>query len=90
MNHVLIIDACESDYKVMAGLLTKFGYNPIKANSIEIGKVEAAKLPPGAVIVTAKRLPDGTARELINWLKTEGYKFPVIAILENLNGMEVA
>lgn len=69
MNHVLIIDASESDYKVMAGLLTKFGYNPTKANSIEIGKVEAAKLPPGAVIVTAKRLPDGTARELINWLK---------------------
>lgn len=90
MNHVLIIDACESDYKVIAGLLTKFGYNPTKANSIEIGKVEAAKLPPGAVIVTAKRLPDGTARELINWLKTEGYKFPVIAIVENLNGMEVA
>lgn len=90
MNHVLIIDACESDYKVMSGLLTKFGYNPTKANSIEIGKVEAAKLPPGAVIVTAKRLPDGTARELINWLKAQGYKFPVIAIVENLNGMEVA
>lgn len=40
MNHVLIIDTCESDYKVMAGLLTMFGYNPTKANRIEIGKVD--------------------------------------------------
>ena len=59
------------------------------AESIKAGKVEAVKLPPGAVIVTAIRLPDGTARELINWLKTENYGFPVIAIVENLNNADV-
>ena len=31
----------------------------------------------------------GTAQELINWLKTEGYKFPVIAIVDNLNKPDV-
>lgn len=73
----------------MSGLLTRSGYDPILAESIETGKVEAAKLPPGAVIVTAMRLPDGTARELIDWLKTEGYGFPVIAIVDNLNASDL-
>ncbi|MFV9805679.1 sigma-54-dependent transcriptional regulator [Phocaeicola vulgatus] len=35
------------------------------------------------------KLPDGTAREFINWLKAEDYKFPVIAIVENLSPMEL-
>ena len=88
MNKILIVDASASDSRVMSSLLVRAGYDPILAESIEAGKVEAAKLPPGAVIVTAMRLPDGTAREFINWLKTEGYGFPVIAIVDNLNGMD--
>ena len=90
MNKILIVDASASDCRVMSSLLSRAGYDPLGVDSIEAGKVEAAKLPPGAVIVTAMRLPDGTARELIDWLKAEGYKFPVIAIVENLNGMDVA
>lgn len=89
MNKVLIIDASESDGRIMLGLLTRAGYDPVLAESIEAGKVEAAKLPPGAVIVTAMRLPDGTAREFINWLKTEGFGFPVIAIVENLDPLDI-
>ncbi len=89
MNKVLIIDASESDGRIMSGLLTRVGYDPVVAESIETGKVESAKLPPGAVIVTAMKFRDGTAREFINWLKTEGYKFPVIAIVDNLNPMEL-
>ncbi len=85
MNKILIVDASASDGRIMAGLLTRAGYDPVVTDCIEAGKVEAAKLPPGAVIVTAIRLPDGTAKEFINWLKTEGYKFPVIAIVDNLN-----
>lgn len=89
MNKVLIIDGSESDGRIMSGLLTRAGYDPVVAESIEDGKVEAAKLPPGAVIVTAMRLSDGTARELINWLKTEGFSFPVIAIVENLDPLDI-
>lgn len=89
MNKVLIIDASESDGRIMSGLLTRTGYAPLCTKSIEAGKVEAAKLPPGAVIVTAMRLSDGTARDLINWLKKGGYGFPVIAIVENLNNADV-
>ena len=85
MNKILIVDASASDGRIMAGLLTRAGYDPVVTDCIEAGKVEAAKLPPGAVIVTAMRLSDGTAKEFINWLKTEGYKFPVIAIVDNLN-----
>ena len=85
MNKILIVDASASDGRIMAGLLTRAGYDPVVTDCIEAGKVEAAKLPPGAVIVTAMRLSDGAAKEFINWLKTEGYKFPVIAIVDNLN-----
>ncbi len=85
MNKILIVDASAPDGRIMAGLLTRAGYDPVVTDCIEAGKVEAAKLPPGAVIVTAMRLSDGTAKEFINWLKTEGYKFPVIAIVDNLN-----
>ena len=31
----------------------------------------------------------GTARELIGWLKAEGYKFPVLAVVDNLVPMEL-
>lgn len=89
MNKILIVDASASDGRIMAGLLTRAGYNPVVTDCIEAGKVEAAKLPPGAVIVTAIRLPDGTVRDLINWLKKETYGFPVIAIVENLNNADV-
>ena len=85
MNNVLIVDSSASDGRIMVGLLTRAGYDPVVTDCIEAGKVEAAKLPPGAVIVTAMRLSDGTAKEFINWLKTEGYKFPVIAIVDNLH-----
>lgn len=90
MNTILIVDASASDSRIMSGLLTRAGYNPVFVDSIEAGKVEAAKLPPGAVVVTAMTLPDGTAREFIDWLKMERYGFPVIAIVENLNGLDVA
>ena len=89
MNKVLIVDASASDGRIMAGLLIRAGYNPVVTDCIEAGKVEAAKLPPGAVIVTAMLLSDGTARELINWLKTEGFSFPVIAIVENLDPLDI-
>lgn len=56
MNTILIVDASASDCRVMYSLLSRAGYDPIGVDSIEAGKVEVAKLPPGAVIVTAMRL----------------------------------
>lgn len=47
------------------------------------------KLPPGAMIVTAMKFTGGTAQDLINWQKSEGYKFSVIAIVDNLNQSEL-
>ena len=89
MNSILIVDASASDCRIMSSLLSRAGYAPIGVESIEAGKNEVAKLPPGAVIVTAMRLSDGTAREFINWLKTEGFSFPVIAIVENLDPLDI-
>lgn len=63
MNKILIVDASVSDIRVMSNLLSRAGYAPLGVESIEVGKVEAAKLPPGAVIVTAMLLSDGTAKE---------------------------
>lgn len=68
MNQILIIDASDSDRRLMSGLLTRAGYEPIVVDSIEAAKEKVVKLPPGAVIVSALSFLDGTAKELINWL----------------------
>ena len=85
MNKILIVDASESDRRLMSGLLTRAGYEPIAVDKMEAAKDEVAKLPPGAVVVAAMKFTGGTAQELINWQKREGYKFPVIAIVDNFN-----
>lgn len=90
MNKVLIVDASESDRRLMSGLLTRAGYEPIAVESMEAAKEAVTKLPPGAVVVAAMKFTGGTAQELVNWQKREGYKFPVIAILDNLNPLEIA
>lgn len=89
MNKVLIVDASESDRRLMSGLLTRAGYEPITVDSMEVAKEEVAKLPPGAVVVTAMKFAHGTAQELINWQKCEGYKFPVIAVVDNMNAVDL-
>lgn len=89
MNKVLIADASESDRRLMSGLLTRAGYEPIDVGSMEAAKEEVAKLPPGAVVVADHKLPDGSAKELVNWQKGEGLSFPVIAIVNNLNGADL-
>ena len=90
MNKILIVDASESDRRLMSGLLVKSGYEPIAVDSMEAAKEKVAELPPGAVVVAAMKFTGGTALELINWQKREGYKFPVIAIVDNLNPLEIA
>ena len=67
MNKILIVDASESDRRLMSGLLTRVGYEPIAVDTMEAAKDEVAKLPPGAVIVTAMKFSRDTAQELINW-----------------------
>ena len=53
MNKVLIVDASESDRRLMSGLLAKHGYEPIAVDKMEAEKEDVAKLPLGAVVVTA-------------------------------------
>ena len=89
MNKILIVDASESDSRLMSGLLVKSGYEPIAVDKMEAAKDEVAKLPPGAVVVASMKFTGGTAQELINWQKREGYKYPVIAIVDNLNPMDL-
>ena len=89
MNKILIVDASESDRRLMSGLLTRAGYEPITVDKMEAAKEEVAKLPPGAVVVAAMKFTGGTAQELINWQKREGYKFPVIAIVDNFNAVDI-
>ena len=89
MNKIFIVEASESDRRLMSGLLTLAGYEPTAVESMEAAKEEVAKLPPGAVIVADYKLPDGSAKELVNWQKGEGFSFPVIAIVNNLNGADL-
>ena len=90
MNKVIIVDASESDRRLMSGLLVKSGYEPIAVESMEAAKDAVVKLPPGAVVVTAMKFAHGTAQELVSWQKHEGYKFPVVAVVDNLNPLEIA
>ena len=74
----------------MSGLLVKSGYEPITVDNLEAAKEAVPQLPPGAVVVAAMKFAHGTAQELVNWQKQEGYKFPVIAVVDNLNPLEIA
>ena len=89
MNKVLLIDASESDCRIMSGLLTRAGYEPIAVDCMEAANDEVAKLPPGAAVVTSMKFDGGTAQEVSNWQKREGYKFPVIALVDNLNAVDL-
>lgn len=46
MNKVLIVDASDSDRRLMSSLLTRAGYEPITVDSMEAAKEEVAKLQP--------------------------------------------
>ena len=73
----------------MSGLLIRTGYKFLMATNLKVGKEQVAKMPPGSVVVTAMKFADGTAHELINWLKAEGYRFPVIAVVDNFNAVDI-
>ena len=88
MNKVLIVEASESDSRLMSGILAKHGYESIAVGSMEAAKKEVVKLPHGAVIVADYKFLDGSAKELINWMKIEKFTFPVIAVVNNLYGMD--
>ena len=45
MNKVLIVDASESDRRLMAGLLVKHGYEPIAAETMEAVNEDVALSP---------------------------------------------
>lgn len=64
---VFLIPNSRSDGRLMSGLLTRAGYEPIAVDKMEAAQEEVAKLPPGAVVVAAMKFTGGTARELINW-----------------------
>ncbi len=51
---ILIVDASDSDRRLMSGLLTRAGYEPIVAEDMEAAKQEVTKLSPGAVIMGKK------------------------------------
>ena len=55
MNKVIIVDASDSDCRLMSGLLTRAGYKPIAVGEMEAAKLEVTKLSPGAVINSQAR-----------------------------------
>ena len=45
MNKILIVDASDSDCRLMSGLLTRAGYEPVIAENMEAAKQEVALSP---------------------------------------------
>ncbi len=44
MNKILIVEASDSDCRLMSGLLTRAGYEPIVAEDMEAAKQQVTKL----------------------------------------------
>lgn len=44
MNKILIVDASESDRRLMSGLLVKHSYEPIAAETMKAAKEEVVRL----------------------------------------------
>ena len=55
MNKVIIADASDSDCRLMSGLLTRPGYEPIAVGEMEAAKPEVTKLSPDTVINSQTR-----------------------------------
>lgn len=89
MNRVLIVETSDSDRRLMSNLLQRVGYEPIVVEDMEAAKEAVAKLPPGAVVVTAMKFTGGTAQELIDWQRQEGLTFPTIAVVDNINAIDI-
>ncbi len=45
MNKILIVDASDSDRRLMSGLLTRAGYEPIVAEDMEAAKQARGSTP---------------------------------------------
>lgn len=89
MNKVLIVTASEHEGRMMSGLLKQAGYDVLLAGSVKAGEEAVKKLPPGSVIVSDMKLGTGNARELIDWMKMEGRKLPLIVVMDRLDGSDV-
>ena len=50
MNKILIVDASDSDRRLMSGLLARNGYEPVAVENMEASKEEVAKLPPARLL----------------------------------------
>ena len=55
MNNIIIVDASDSDCRLMSDLLTRAEFEPVIAEDLEAAKQEVAKLSPGAVINSQAR-----------------------------------
>ena len=89
MTQVIVIESSLSDNKLICRLLERSRYNVVNVHRIADGKEIVMNLTHIALIVTAMRLPDGTAVELIEWLRNRGYANPVIVILDTFNATDI-
>lgn len=89
MNKILIVNSDPSEQRLMSGLLTRAGYGPNVAENMDVGKEAVRTLPSGALIIVDMKFHGGTAPELIDWLRTEDYSFPVLALVDNLNNADL-
>ncbi len=51
MNKILIVDASESDRRLMAGLLVKYGYEPIAVETMEASTMRTLFIEKDLIII---------------------------------------
>lgn len=89
MKKALLVDASASELRRISALLVKTGFDPLIADCMDAAKEMVRELPPGAVIVSGLTFREGSAVELISWLKSENYVFPVIAIVDRMDPLAI-
>ena len=62
MNKVLIVDAFESDHRLILNLLMQTGYKSTAVESIEAAKDEVDKLPPRQLSLRISSSPTALQR----------------------------
>ena len=80
MMRILVVEDHADTRKVLAGLLTRWGYDVSAADSLQTGLDRLNSQPPVDVLLSDIALPDGTGYALVSEARRAGKRILAIAL----------